>query len=81
MLKSEELLPLLRQGLQVVGGLLIGRGVVSASEVEALTGLVISAVTVVWMLRARRAAEAVATAPAEKVREVLAEAGLVEPRK
>lgn len=47
------LLPVVRQIVQNAAGIMLGAGVVSESLATAIAGLILSAVTVVWMLGAR----------------------------
>jgi hypothetical protein len=51
------LFPIVRQGVQVLAGYLLGAGLLNENEVTAIAGLVMSAATVVWMLMARAKAQ------------------------
>jgi hypothetical protein len=47
------LLPVVRQVVQNLAGVLLGAGILNENEITAIAGLVMSAVTVAWMLIAR----------------------------
>jgi hypothetical protein len=51
------LLPVVRQIVQNAAGIMLGAGVVNESMASAIAGLILSAVTVVWMLAARAKAQ------------------------
>lgn len=47
------LLPVVRQIVQNLAGALLGAGVINESMATAIAGLILSAITVIWMLIAR----------------------------
>jgi hypothetical protein len=47
------LLPVVRQIVQNMAGIMLGAGVVNESMASAIAGLILSGITVVWMLAAR----------------------------
>lgn len=50
----DELLGLLRQAITLIGGILVGRGVLRQSEVEAAATLALIIASAVWMIWAKR---------------------------
>lgn len=58
------LLPIVRQAVQHLAGVVLGAGVLSENETVAIAGLVMAVANVVWMLVARaRAVKAEAPKP------------------
>lgn len=51
------LLPVVRQIVQNAAGIMLGAGVVNESMASAIAGLILSSVTVVWMLSSRTKAQ------------------------
>lgn len=51
---QDDLLGLVRQVMILIGGILVGRGVLRQSEVEAVITLALIAVSSVWMLWSKR---------------------------
>lgn len=51
------LMPIVRQGVQHIAGVVLGAGVLSENETVAVAGLVMAVANVVWMLVARARAQ------------------------
>lgn len=64
-MSRDVLLAGLRQVMMLIGGILVGRGVLHESEVEALATLAIIVASAVWMIYARRKAAADSAAKIE----------------
>lgn len=50
---TSAMLPVVRQIVQHLAGVVLGAGVLTENEAAVIAGAVIAAVNVVWMLRAR----------------------------
>lgn len=50
---TSAMLPVVRQIVQHLAGVILGSGVLTENEAAIIAGAVIAAVNVVWMLRAR----------------------------